>query len=286
MLSYQHEFHAGNHADVFKHSVLALALRALQRKDKPLRVLDIHAGSGSYDLRGPEAKKAGEHENGIVRVLAAGNPPAELAPYLASIRAANGGGAVLPTGPLRRYPGSPAIAHSLLRPADHLELMELHPRSLERLRRQFGREPRVHIHERDAFEGLAALLPPPERRGLVLVDPAYEIKEDFTRVAELLKICHKRFAGGVYLLWYPLIRHPLAERFPAKIRSTGIPDILQAELQVEAPGFAGMRGSGLCIVNPPYGLETELNRLLPWLWQVLKNDDRSGWRTAWLTEAR
>ncbi len=282
MLSYQHEFHAGNHADVFKHSVLALVLRALQRKARPLRVLDVHAGSGSYDLRGPEARKAREHEQGIARVLAAPGPPPELDPYLAAVRAANGGAAA----PLRRYPGSPAIAHGLLRPADHLELMELHPRALERLRRQFGREPRVHIHERDAFEGLPALLPPPERRGLVLVDPAYEIKEDFTRVAGLLRICHRRFPGGVYLLWYPLIRHPLAERFPAKIRATGIPDILQVELQVEAPGFAGMRGSGLAIVNPPYGLEAELNRLLPWLWQVLKNDDRSGWRTAWLTEAR
>jgi 23S rRNA (adenine2030-N6)-methyltransferase len=141
----------------------------------------------------------------------------------------------------------------------------------------------VHIHHRDAFEGIPALVPPPEKRGTVLVDSAYEVKEDFTAVIELLKNCHRRWPGGVYLLWYPLIRHPLAERFIAKVRATGIPKILQAELRVEAEGFDGMRGSGLCLVNPPFGLDQKLNTLLPWLWTTLKNDDRSGWRVEWLT---
>ena len=278
MLSYQHDYHAGNHADVLKHSVLALVVRALQRKDAPLRVLDAHAGSGVYDLRSNEARKNEEFAGGIGRLLAASQPPAEVQDYLAAVRALNAS-----RKDLDLYPGSPQVARHLLRPADHLELLELHPAALARLHRNFGRDSRVHIHDRDAFEGVPALVPPPEKRGAVLVDSSYEVKEDFTAVIELLKTCHRRWPGGVYLLWYPLIRHPLAERFTAKVRATGIPKILQAELRVEAEGFDGMRGSGLCIVNPPFGLDQKLNTLLPWLWTTLKNDERSGWRVEWLT---
>ena len=278
MLSYQHDYHAGNHADVLKHSVLALVIRALQRKDTPLRVLDVHAGSGIYDLRSGEARKNAEFAGGIERVLAASMAPAEVRDYVDSVRTLNG-----PGKDLRLYPGSPQVARQLLRPQDHLELLELHPAALARLHRNFGRDPRVHIHDRNAFEGLPALVPPKEKRGVVLVDSAYEVKEDFTAIVELLKTCHHRWAGGVYMVWYPLIRHPLAERFTAKLRATGVPGILHAELRVEAEGFNGMRGSGLCIVNPPFSLDQKLNVLLPWLWATLKNDDRSGWKVEWLT---
>ncbi|MSR08683.1 MAG: 23S rRNA (adenine(2030)-N(6))-methyltransferase RlmJ [Gammaproteobacteria bacterium] len=278
MLSYQHDYHAGNHADVLKHSVLALVVRALQRKDAPLRVLDAHAGSGVYDLRSNEARKNEEFAGGIRRLLAAAQPPAAVQDYLAAVRALNAG-----RQELDLYPGSPQVVRHLLRPEDHLELLELHPAALARLHRNFGRDHRVHIHDRDAFEGVPALVPPREKRGAVLVDSSYEVKEDFTTVIELLQTCHRRWPGGVYLLWYPVIRHPLAERFTAKVRATGLPKILQAELRVEAEGFDGMRGSGLCIVNPPFGLDQKLNALLPWLWATLKNDDRSGWRVEWLT---
>ena len=151
MLSYQHEYHAGNHADVLKHSVLALVLAALLRKDKPLRVFDAHAGSGLYDLGSREARRHAEYRGGIARVLAAADAPPALAPYLDALRACNAGGA------LQRYPGSPWLARSLLRPADHLVLMELHPQALTALRRLFGQDPQVHLHERDCFEGLPAL---------------------------------------------------------------------------------------------------------------------------------
>lgn len=280
MLSYQHDYHAGNHADVLKHSVLALVIRALQRKETPLRVLDSHAGSGVYDLRSHEARKNAEFAGGIGRLLAASNPPLELHGYLQAVRALNGTGG---GKELHLYPGSPQVARHLLRPLDHLELLELHPGALARLHRNFGRDNRVHIHDRDAFEGLPALLPPAERRGIVLVDSAYEVKADFTGIVELLNACHRRWATGIYLVWYPLIRHPLAERFTAKVRASGISKILKAELQVEAGGFDGMRGSGLCIVNPPYGLDQKLNVLLPYLWEALKNDARSGWQVEWLT---
>lgn len=279
MLSYQHDYHAGNHADVLKHAVLALVIRALQKKPTPIRVIDAHAGSGIYDLNSREARKNAEFAGGIGRVWGEPLPPAEIQAYLSAVKALNAHGAHA-QGELKRYPGSPELARQLLRPVDHLELMELHPAALARLRRQYGRDPRVHVHARDAFEGLPALLPPRERRGVVLVDSAFEVKDDFVTIVNLLKTCHQRWREGVYLLWYPLIRHPLAERFPAKVRAAGLPRLLQVELQVEIDAFDGMRGSGLIIVNPPFELESRLNTLLPWLWEALRNDQRTGWRVA------
>ncbi len=276
MLSYQHEYHAGNHADVLKHAALALVLQTLQRKATPIRVFDAHAGAGFYDLRGREARKNAEHEAGIARILAAVAPPAELAPYLDAVRACNTGVA------LRSYPGSPGIARHALRPADHLVLMELHPRALGALRKSFGRDAQVHIHERDCCEGLPGLVPPPERRGLVLIDPSYEVKDDFVRVAELLAACHGRWPGGVYMIWYPLIRDRTAERFPDRIAATGIRRIYRLLLQVEPENFIGLRGCGLMIVNLPFGLEERFDELMPWLWQTLAGPGRGEWQAGWL----
>lgn len=276
MLSYQHEYHAGNHADVLKHAALTLLIRALQRKATPLRVLDAHAGSGLYDLRSREARKNAEHEGGIVRALAVPVSPPEIAPYLEFVRELNPGSA------LRRYPGSPLLARHLLRPRDHLELMELHPGAYARLRRQLGGDRQVHIHQRDCFEGLPALVPPPERRGLALVDPSYEVKEDFVRVAELLGHCHRRWPGGTYVVWYPLIRDRAAERFPGRIAESGIRRIYRVQLQVAADSFAGMRGSGLVIVNPPFGTTEPLEALTHWLARVLAGPGGGEWSAGWL----
>jgi len=276
MLSYQHEYHAGNHADVLKHAVLALAIRALQRKDTALHVLDAHAGSGMYDLSAPEARRHGESATGIRRVLARRPRPAELAPYLEAVQAHE-------DGPhLRRYPGSPAVARHLLRPQDRLTLLELHGRALTRLRRLFARDAQVHLHARDSFEGLPALLPPPERRGLVLVDPAYEVKDDFARVADLLAACYRRFPTGVYLLWYPLIADPRAGRFPEQVAALGIRRILRAELTVLPPDHPGLRGSALLLVNPPFGLEAQLRVLLPWLAETLAGAGALPAKLGWL----
>jgi 23S rRNA (adenine2030-N6)-methyltransferase len=276
MLSYQHEYHAGNHADVLKHVTLTLALQALQRKDSPLRALDGWAGSGLYDLTGREARFNAEHETGIGRLLAAKSTPPALESYLRLVRASNRGER------LRYYPGSPRIARGLLRPADHLVLMELHPRAVGALRRNFAADRQVHIHRRDAFEGVPALLPPPERRGLVLVDPSYELKEDFQRVVTVLQASHRRWPRGCYLIWYPLIRDRAAERFAGSVAATTIRRILRIELQVQSNLFTGMRGSGLLIVNPPFGLEKQLRALLPWLWETLAVDGRGGFAAAWL----
>lgn len=277
MLSYQHDYHCGNHADVLKHAVLTVCLTAMVRKDKPLRMLDAHAGSGIYDLRSQAARKNAEFAEGIARVLATTGSPAALDPYLAVVRALNPA-----RGRLQRYPGSPELARRLLRPDDQLELLELHPQAVAALRRQMGRDPRVHIHHRDSFEGLPALLPPPERRGLVLIDPSYEVKDEFPRVVELFKACHRRWPTGVYLAWYPLIRHPQSERFPAKLRATGIRRIFQAELQVDADAVPGLRGSGVMLVNPPFGVADDLQELIPWLWESLAADRRGHWKAEWL----
>lgn len=276
MLSYQHEYHAGNHADVLKHAVLALAIQALQRKPGAIRVLDGNAGSGSYDLRSREARRNAEHEQGIARVLAAPSSPPELAAWLEVVRGLNTGAA------LKRYPGSPLLARRLLRSSDHLELLELHPRAAAALRREFRGDRQVHIHQRDCFEGLPALLPPPERRGLVLIDPSYEVKEEFSRVADLLQACHRRWPSGVYLLWYPLLRERQAEHFPARIAACGIRRIYRAEIAVRGPAFTGLRGCGVLVVNLPFGMEQQLERLLPWLARTLAQDEGAYAHAHWL----
>lgn len=276
MLSYQHEYHAGNHGDVLKHAVMVLALRALQRKPGAIRVLDAHAGAGSYDLKSREARRHAEHAQGILRLMAVPAPPAEALEYVQLVRRLNTGTAI------RRYPGSPRLARELLRPDDQLTLLELHPRSLGALRREFRGDRQVHVHERDCFEGLPALVPPPERRGLVLIDPSYEVKEEFARVVALLQACYRRWPTGVYLLWYPLLRERQAERLISRVAASGLRKIYRAELAVQAPDFNGLRGSGLLIVNPPWGLEEQLTRLMPWLAKVLAPEGGGSTLVHWL----
>jgi 23S rRNA (adenine2030-N6)-methyltransferase len=277
MLSYQHEYHCGNHADVLKHSILALTIRALQRKDKPLRIIDTHAGSGIYDLDSAEARRHAEFATGISRVLSVAAPPLEMEPYLSAVRAVNPDG-----GKISRYPGSPQIGQHLLRPQDHLELLELHPQAVAHLRRTFGRNARVHLHDRDSYEGLPGLVPPPERRGLVLIDPSYEVRQETAAVIAALAAGHGRWPGGTWLVWYPLLRDPLTARLPAKLAATGIRRIFRTELEVESKGHMGLRGSGMLIINPPYGMDTALANLLPWLWEQLANDGCGGWLAEWL----
>ena len=257
--------------------MLGLFIRALQRKDTPLRVLDVHAGSGIYDLRSGEARKNAEFAGGIERVIAASAPPAEVRDYVDAVRTLNG-----PGKDPYLYPGSPQVARHLLRPQDHLELLELHPAALARLHRNFGRDPRVHIHDRNAFEGLPALVPPREKRGVVLVDSAYEVKEDFTAIVELLKDCHHAGPAGIsgVVSGDPPPPGRTFCRQSTGHRHTGN---LARGAARGARGVQWHAGSGLCIVNAPFGLDQKLNVLLPWLWATLKNDDRSGWKVEWLT---
>ncbi|MFU8814680.1 MAG: 23S rRNA (adenine(2030)-N(6))-methyltransferase RlmJ [Pseudomonadales bacterium] len=258
MLSYQHDYHAGNHADVLKHAVLAMLVRALQRKPGAIRIIDSHAGSGVYDLEGELAQRGREHEAGVMRLFAADEAPACLAPYLDAVRAEN------VDGRLRYYPGSPQLAATLLRPQDQLELFELHPQAAAALQAQFRKQRQVHVHRRDGFEGALAVTPPPERRGLLLVDPSYEQKSEYARVADTVAAIARRWANGVLVVWYPLIPHPGSAQLIARLRQLKLPPLYRVELAPQ-PDAPGMRGSGLIIANLPYQTDQQLEALLPWL---------------------
>ena len=275
MLSYQHDYHAGNHADVLKHSVLALLIAALQRKPGAIRVIDSHAGSGVYDLQGELAQRGREHEAGVTPLLAAEDPPSCLAPYLASVRSLN------PDGQLRYYPGSPQLALTLLREQDQLELFELHPQASAALKRRFRQRRQVHVHHRDGFEGALAVVPPRERRGLLLIDPSYEQKSDYVRVADTVAAASRRWANGVFVVWYPLIGHPDSAQLLARLAQLKLPQAYRVELEPQ-PHAPGLRGSGLIIANLPYQTAEQLQLLLPWLLRCLSPQGGGGGRADWL----
>ncbi|HEY3487404.1 MAG TPA: 23S rRNA (adenine(2030)-N(6))-methyltransferase RlmJ [Gammaproteobacteria bacterium] len=274
MLSYLHSFHAGNHADVFKHSALVLLLQKLKGKDKPFVYIDTHAGAGLYDLRGAEARKNSEFTGGIRKLSQAQDTLPELAAYFDS--AGKHG---------THYPGSPQIAADLLRPDDCIILMELHNREVRELRNNLGKDPRVAVHHRDGFEGLVALVPPQPARGLVLMDPSYETAEDYAKAVDTLIAAHSRWATGIYLLWYPLLSRQRDQgRFMRRrLQESGFRNLLLAELKVrEQQEEFGMYGSVLAIANAPWQLDNQLRRLLPKLRKLLAEDAAAGWKVEWL----
>ena len=280
MLSYRHAFHAGNFADVFKHVLLVQLIRALQRKDKPFSVLDTHAGAGRYDLDSLPAQKNREFASGIGRLWTRSGLSPELADYVAQVRAMN------PDGRLRYYPGSPRIARALLRPGDRLILTELHPAEHAVLKAEFASARQVAVHHADGYAALKALLPPPERRGLVLLDPAYELKDEFDRLLEAVQLIHRRWANGVIAVWYPILDRAPSLRFQRSLQKLAIPAMLCAELGLypyDAP--LGLHGTGMILINPPWKLDETLGRLLPELRQCLRVGDHGQTRLEWLTPA-
>ena len=268
MLSYRHAFHAGNHADVLKHAVQALIIESLKKKEKPFIVLDTHAGGGLYDLRGDWSQKKAEYADGIKRLWDERAQWSAMAPYLGVIEEMNS------DGQLHYYPGSPELSRRLTREQDKLALMELHNNEVDDLRANMGYDPRVAVHHRDGFEGLVALLPPTPRRGLVLIDPPYEDKKDYQRVVSSLQDALKRFANGVYAVWYPCLQRFDARDLPEQLKQLPVKSWLRAELHVQSPasdGF-GMHGSGMFILNPPWTLAQQLADTLPYLVQHLGQD--------------
>jgi len=253
VLSYRHAFHAGNHADVLKHVVLVLVLDYLKRKEKPFLFVDTHAGRGMYDLRSPEASRNREHESGIGRLWTLAAPPPGIAGYLALVRKCNG------PGPLRRYPGSPWLAREVLRPGDRAHLFELHPAEHRVLSRRFAADRQVRVEHRDGLQGLKSLLPPASRRAAVLIDPAYEIKTDYEAVAAALADAVRRFATGVYMVWFPILEPDLSGRLLRRVDAAGYPKLLLARLEVDTA--EGLRGSGMLVINPPWGLGEAVGRL-------------------------
>jgi len=285
-MNYRHAFHAGNHADVLKHVVLAWMIERLKAKAAPFRVLDSHAGIGVYDLTGEAAGRTGEWRDGVGRLhdetgaALPLSPPAEavLAPWRSAVAAVNDNGA------LRFYPGSPEIARLALRPQDRLALNELHPEDHASLASTYRRDARIRITNRDADLVVKAQLPPPERRGIVMIDPAYEATDEADRAIAMLAEGHRRFATGIFVLWYPVTGDDLSRRIERDAKALALPKTLDLRLDVRKPvSGAGLAGSGLLIVNPPWPLEESLRDLLPELVERLRQGRGAGSSLAWLT---
>ena len=273
MLSYRHAFHAGHFADVLKHLVLVQCLDYLTRKEKPLVVIDTHAGAGGYSLESDQAIMHREYDRGIGRLWGRRDLPDGLAGYVELVKAFNN------SDKLHAYPGSPWFARQLLRPQDRLELFELHPKDFELLSRKFHKTNRVRLHHEDGFKGCIGLLPPVERRGLVLMDPAYEVKGDYQQVISTLGKSHRRFQTGTYLIWYPVVERHRIDGMVRALKASGIRDVQQFELGICSEEQPGMGSCGLFVVNPPWTLFTTMESVLPWLAEQLGERGQGHYRT-------
>jgi 23S rRNA (adenine2030-N6)-methyltransferase len=279
-VNYRHAFHAGNFADVLKHVILVRVLLHLRDKESAFRVIETHAGAGRYDLQSDAATRTGEWREGIGRLLAKsiGHQADEIiAPYLAIVRGPNAG------ANLRSYPGSPAIALALSRSQDRLVFHERHPEEYAALSALLGSGSRFRAVEDDGWTALKAELPPPERRGLLLMDPPFEEPGEYGRLAAGLAEAHRRWATGIYLLWYPIKDKREAETFARRVAKLGIPKILRAELAVGTPAAdAPLAACGVLAVNPPWPLEGNLKTLLPALASALGQNQSRTYRLEWL----
>lgn len=274
MLSYRHAFHAGNAADVLKHSVLVLILEYYLRKEKPVCYVDTHAGAGRHDLNSPAAQQTREYTRGVQVIQEhAADAPAELHTYWQLVQQLNPGG-------LQHYPGSPWLAAQLLRPADTLRLFEMHPADFKALSRYFQADKRVRVFQQDGLSGLHSLLPPPSRRAVVLLDPAYELKTEYTAITAALCKAYQRFPTGTYLLWYPVIIRQRITSMLRLLQQARFAELLQVELcWLPDTNGLGMTGSGLFIINPPWVLADQLRSLLPWMTRTL-----AGTQGTWLVQ--
>ncbi len=271
MLSYRHAFHAGNHADVLKHAVLSILFQQLKQKEKPFCYLDTHSGGGCYDLRDEWAQKKSEFVDGIARLWDEQEQWPELNAYFDCIKAVN------TDNELHFYPGSPEIARAMLREQDRMILMELHNSEIEVLRQHMTRDARTAIHHRDGFEGLVGVTPPTPRRGLVLIDPPYELKEDYFQVVKTVEKTIKRWSVGIIAIWYPILGRD-ADRSVGMLKAlekTGLP-FITAELCVQEQSATwGMHGSGMAIINPPWQFDEKIAELLPRLTQRLAQNEHA-----------
>lgn len=278
-MNYRHAYHAGNHADVLKHIVLVRVLEHMKKKDKPFRVIDAHAGIGLYDLGGIEAGKTGEWEGGIGKLATPLTPEIEalIRPYREVIAALNGG------QELRLYPGSPELAVCLMRIQDRLVANELHPKDAITLERHFIRDVRVDVTSMDADICIKSKLPPPERRGVILIDPPYELKSEAERAVKMLAQGLRRFAQGVFLVWYPLKADATAETIVNGVAALGAAATLRIELRMrEAFEGGGLAGSGVLLLNTPWTLDEELRVIVPALAQRLGLGDFGRATVEWL----
>ena len=264
-MNYRHGYHAGNFADLLKHTALCELLRLLTSKDKKLFVLDTHAGAGGYDLAADKARRTGEAEAGIVRLLGEGKAgmPGAVARYLASVQAYDRKfGAA--GGTLRRYPGSPRLIRAALRPGDRFVACEKHPEEALLLKREFAGDRAVEVSPSDGYHALKALLPPPERRGVILVDPPFEATDEFEVLLRALRHGLRRFATGCYAVWYPIKDEEAVRSFMVSLAETR-PLVLELRLGHDAAAAGKLAACGLAVINPPWKFEEAMREALPWI---------------------
>lgn len=275
MLSYRHGFHAGNFADVLKHNMLCLLIEALKKKDKPFVYIDTHAGAGKYSLTSEFAQKTGEYQQGIGRLWNCKEivPSANL--YLETIRKMN-------PHKLVSYPGSPALVRKLIRKQDRMQLSELHGSDFLLLNSLYKSNKQVSVFQEDGLKNLKKKLPPIQKRALILIDPSYEIKNDYDLVVDTLIHAYKHFATGIYCLWYPVINRNITEKLMNNLQATGIRKQLRIEHCIAVDNTnTGMTGSGVLVINPPWQLDEQAKELLPWLNRYL-TDNNGFWTVDWL----
>ncbi len=268
-MNYRHAYHAGNFADVIKHIILTALITSLSRKDSPYCYIDTHAGTGYYDLEADQSKKTKEFEGGIEKVIRQDNPPALIRHYLDCVHKINNQLTNTKFSSLRYYPGSPMLARYLSRPHDRIVACELQPQEYRALSSAFAGDKQVAVHHMDGFLGLKAFLPPPERRGLILIDPPYEDPAEFTRIAQTLPVALKRFNTGIYAIWYPIKEKAEVKSFYSALKKSIDLPIYSIELTIYPDLPQHLNGSGMIIINPPWQLEDSMKEILPWLWNSL-----------------
>lgn len=283
-MNYRHAYHAGNFADVVKHVIVSRIVEYLKRKEQAFRVIDTHAGIGLYDLQGTEAGKTGEWQRGIdllIKALDDNRLPAPaqelLQPYIEAVQSVN------PQGGLRHYPGSPLLVRHLMRKQDRLSALELHPQDAKRLAKLFAGDYQARIIELDGWLAPGAHLPPKEKRGMVLIDPPFEQAGDFERMVDALIKGHKRFAGGTFVLWYPIKDYRDVSRFHKMLKESAIPKIAAIDFSIRKPSSEPrLDGTGMVVVNPPYLLEEEMRILLPSLHSILREENTADCSFHWI----
>lgn len=274
MLSYRHAFHAGNFADVLKHSVLTLVLDYMCRKEKGFYYIDSHSGAGMYQLTDEYAQKTGEYKDGIAKLINEQNLPEALQPYVDLIKELNPTNGKDEEAELDLYPGSPGIAKRFMRRQDSTHLFELHPTDIQHLNDFCYRWKKVFVKQSDGYQGILGLVPPPSRRGVVLIDPPYELKEDYHKAVNTIIKAYKKFATGTYILWYPVVKREQVNIMEKAFINSDVKNLLQLEfcLSVDTDEY-GMTGTGLFIVNPPWQLSKQMEEVLPYLKEKLGNND-------------
>ncbi|TPE50921.1 23S rRNA (adenine(2030)-N(6))-methyltransferase RlmJ [Maribrevibacterium harenarium] len=278
MLSYRHIYHAGNHADILKHIVVSEICHHLVKKDNPFFYLDTHAGIGLYELSSDQAQLNREFDSGIAKLMNCPDVPEAVQRYLDIVNELN------PDGQLRLYPGSPKVVDAYVRQKDKLHLCELHPNDYPLLAALFPNKRRANVEKGDGFAAVKAMLPPPQKRGFVLMDPPYEVKKDYQTVVKTLEQGVSRFSQGTYAIWYPVLSRKQADDLLKAVESTKIRNILLLELNIrDTEKNRGMAGSGMIVVNPPWTMEKEAQAFMPFLTKLLAEDQDAHYQLRWIT---